>query len=141
MSKTSNSSSSSDWHMFDHVPHINCESELDSVMINKESDDNMSLFSDSSICPYAYYSHHTLSTTITHVQVHVLETSLDHGAFQNYLKLKVLELPDGLEVISSSACSGCVSLEKVIIPHSVIEIGECAFRGCCRLEKIFFQMD
>ena len=98
----------------------------------------MSLFSNSSYCPLTYYTRDTLSTTVTHVEVHIYETSLDRGAFMNYVKLTHLHFPDGLLTISDFACSGCVSLEKVIIPPSVIEIGQSAFHRCRLLKDVVF---
>ena len=137
MSESLKSNSSADMHL-DHISTINSELYLNSVSINEESDDNMSLFSDSSYCPLTYYTRDTLSTTVTHVEVHIYETSLDRGAFMNYVKLTHLHFPDGLLKISDFACSGCVSLEKVIIPPSVIEIGQRAFRRCRLLKDVVF---
>lgn len=93
-------------------------------------------------CPYTYFTRETLSTTVTHVEVHPFKTSLDQGAFMNYIKLKHLNLPDGLKVISVSACStSCVSHEKVIMLHSVKEISYVLFVGVFSWRKLFFQRD
>ena len=137
MSESLKSNSSADTQS-DHISTINSELSLGSVSINEESDDNMSLFSDSSYCPLTYYTRDTLSSTVTHVEVHIYETSLDRGAFMNYVKLTHLHFPDGLLKISDFACSGCVSLEKVIIPPSVIEIGQRAFCRCRLLKEVVF---
>ncbi len=66
------------------------------------------------------------------------------NAFENCVSLKEIALPDGLELISKYAFSGCSSLgldldEKeipVIIPDSVKTIGEYAFAGCSSISDL-----
>ena len=99
----------------------------DSVGINKDSNDYISLFSDPLVKLFTNFSPHTMSNAITHVKVHASEKVIDWGAFMNFVQLKVLKIPDGLEVIGNSAWNGCELLRSVIIPSTVQEIGMSAF--------------
>ena len=104
---------------------------------NEVSDDNISLFSHSSVeQSYTYHSRQTLSTSITDAQVHLSEKVIDQDAFKYFSQLKVLRLPDGLGAIGKSACKGCVSLETINIPCTVKEIGSSSFRRCIGLKTL-----
>ena len=45
-------------------------------------------------------------------------------------------VPQGITVIRDNAFSGCVLLETVIIPDSVVSLGKCPFLGCRKLKNI-----
>ena len=45
-------------------------------------------------------------------------------------------IPDGVEVIKSSAFKDCIHIEEIIIPQSVLKIEYNAFCGCTQLSKI-----
>ena len=105
---------------------------------DEESDDNISLFSHSSLQPsYTHYNRRTLSNSITDACVHSSEKFVERCSFQYFSKLKVLRLHNGLEIIGDSACKGCVSLESINIPYTVKEIGSSAFRRCISLKSLF----
>ena len=54
--------------------------------------------------------------------------SIGYCAFQDCDGLREVYLPDGLERILMSAFWGCISLEKIFIPKSVVYIEGRAFR-------------
>ena len=57
--------------------------------------------------------------------------------FSSLGKVKVLELPDGIERIGSCWFMAS-SVEKVVVPTSVKEIGSHAFDGCKELKEVVF---
>ncbi len=59
------------------------------------------------------------------------------GGFGGCTNLRSVTLNEGLEAIPNYyAFESCSSLEKIIIPESVISIGRDAFKNCLRLNKI-----
>lgn len=61
---------------------------------------------------------------------------LEAGPFYNCEKLKFAELEEGITVVPNHLFSGCVGLEKVVIPNTVTVIESGAFRECFRLSDI-----
>ncbi len=56
--------------------------------------------------------------------------------FKNCSSLKEIEVPYGVRDIGESCFDGCTSLEKLIIPETVINIDNYAFRNCASLKEI-----
>ena len=54
-------------------------------------------------------------------------------AFPAQIRIKNLELPDGITKIGAQSFDGNIYLKNIIIPKSVTEIGEYAFEGCDNL--------
>lgn len=69
---------------------------------------------------------------------------IGRAAFENCISLESvngygdikINLPDNIEVIESSAFSGCESIKEIAFPSSVKELGEYVFWGCSNLKKI-----
>jgi hypothetical protein len=57
-------------------------------------------------------------------------------SFRLHLRLKVIELPYGLEVIEDYAFELCEKLTTVVLPKGLLHISMCAFKGCSSLECI-----
>lgn len=62
--------------------------------------------------------------------------SIAYGTFSGCEKLSYINLPDGLELISSYAFYGCKSLAGITLPDTITQIGLYAFYGCTSLETI-----
>ena len=61
---------------------------------------------------------------------------IDSFAFENYLTLKSVELPQTLRVIKEFAFYGCENLEHVTFRNGIEKIGGMAFSGCDSLKSI-----
>ncbi len=73
----------------------------ESVGLNIESNDRALLF-------------------FTHVSVPPRETVIKHASYRCHINLKVIELPNGLEVIKEYAFEGCEKLTTVVLPKASI---------------------
>lgn len=60
------------------------------------------------------------------------------GAFKDCRSLKSIVIPGSAEKIGDGAFMGCVSLKSVIIEEGVRKVEEHAFEGCTALEVIDF---
>lgn len=49
---------------------------------------------------------------------------------------KLINVPDGVKIISSTAFKNCTNVEEIMLPSSVIEIEKEAFRECYGLRSI-----
>lgn len=79
---------------------------------------------------------------ITEVKLDERLTSVSEYAFQNFSKLKTIDLPAGLTSIGTSAFRDCSSLERIEIPKEVAWIGGSAtFWGCKALKEAVFYGD
>lgn len=63
-------------------------------------------------------------------------TSIGDYAFDGYINLESVVIPDSVESIGIAAFDGCVNLENIVIPSSVTSIGNSAFNNCVNLESI-----
>ena len=77
-----------------------------------------------------------LPTSLT--EVTVTGGTLPACAFLNASTLKKVNLPEGIEEISSSAFSGCTSLVEFKLPSTVKKIASYAFNGATQLYKFDF---
>lgn len=59
-------------------------------------------------------------------------------AFSDCVKLRGIELPEGIVGIEDSAFKNCYRLERVILPESLKSIGDSAFFSCLNLREINF---
>ena len=92
-------------------------------------------------CKISYVS--APSVLIKQLDSYYLETVIITGdtyigdyAFQNYINLKNVTLPDGITYIGKYAFSGCQQLTNITIPESVTTIKESAFSWCRNLTTI-----
>ena len=58
-------------------------------------------------------------------------------SFEGCSKLREIQLPENVSIISAKAFAGCTSLKSLIIPAAVKMIGSNAFEGCNKLELAF----
>ena len=65
-------------------------------------------------------------------------TSIGDYAFDTYLNLTSITIPDSITSIGEYAFYYCTSLTSITIPGSVTSIGDCAFRNCESLTSIYF---
>ena len=65
-------------------------------------------------------------------------TSIGDFAFQKYVSLTSVTIPDSVTSIGDSAFENCTSLSSVTIPDSVTSIRSFAFFGCTSLTSIYF---
>lgn len=65
---------------------------------------------------------------------HVIE--IQDGAFSHCPKLKRIEIPEGIDVISARMFYDCVNLKEIILPSTVKVIEEYAFKDCHELVSI-----
>lgn len=66
----------------------------------------------------------------------------DDGAFRNCISLRAITfVSSGIENIGSNAFNGCVLIQKVSIPSSVVAIGDSAFDGCRGITSLTFESD
>lgn len=72
----------------------------------------------------------TIPAAIVYSAKQYMVKSISPDAFSGNIDLVTLILPDGLESIGHGALNNCVSLGKIKIPSSVLEIGIDAFVGC-----------
>jgi hypothetical protein len=56
--------------------------------------------------------------------------------FENCTKMVSVELNNGLEFIQQQGFRNCASLESIIIPSTVKEIGTRGFEFCSRLANV-----
>ncbi len=75
-------------------------------------------------------------STITQISVPSSVKKIGVGAFSECPKLKIVDLPQRLNVISNDLFSGCTNLSSMEIPASVTEIGDNAFSGCRSIKQI-----
>lgn len=62
------------------------------------------------------------------------------GAFRNCISLRAITfVSSGIEKIGSNAFNGCVLIQKVSIPSSVVAIGDSAFDGCRGITSLTFE--
>lgn len=68
--------------------------------------------------------------------------AVDDGAFRNCISLRAITfVSSGIEYIGSNAFNGCVLIQKVSIPSSVVAIGDSAFDGCRGITSLTFESD
>ncbi len=82
-----------------------------------------------------------LSHSLKEVNVTVGNKYGDHclipnSAFQNWISIKTINLPEGITSIGQYAFYGCKSLQNINIPESVGSIGPYAFFECTALTSI-----
>ena len=58
------------------------------------------------------------------------------SAFSGCTSLEEIVIPDSVTEIGRDAFNGCTSLEGIVIPESVTKIGYCAFENCKNLSLI-----
>ena len=75
---------------------------------------------------------------LQHLSVPSSVTKLGKYAFWGCIRLTVVRLHDGLEVIEACAFRNCMALQQVTIPPSVTKLGESAFKGCNNLTDVHF---
>lgn len=66
----------------------------------------------------------------------VTVTKIGQYAFKNNETITSVKIPNTVTEIQPGAFSGCTSLEKVILPYSLINLGAYAFWGCSSLVSI-----
>ena len=62
--------------------------------------------------------------------------SIEKGAFEGCESLENILIPNGVEQIGNYAIAKCKALKKIVIPSCVKSIGWYAFQGCNALENI-----
>jgi len=76
---------------------------------------------------------------VTHVQFHPSVTELKYMLpMAGRTRLKEVVLNEGLKIIGKHSFRNCKSLQRIIIPSSVLEIGRSAFEGCVQLRELVF---
>jgi len=63
-------------------------------------------------------------------------TNIGAYAFYGLVKLKTIELPEGVTKIEKGAFDSCVSLVSIKIPDNVVTLGDDVFLGCSSLVSI-----
>ena len=61
---------------------------------------------------------------------------IDYGFFHGCISLESIIIPNGIVEIGNLAFNGCESLESFIIPNSVTEVGCGVFYGCENLKSV-----
>ena len=74
--------------------------------------------------------------TVVRVRFHPSVTAINKGAFNQCEQLKEVVLNEGLQVIMRNAFSFCVSLERIALPSTLIEVGDFAFEMCTNLKEV-----
>ena len=62
-------------------------------------------------------------------------TIIKWKAFEDCTKLKSIDLPCGLQRLETNAFCRCSSLQSIIVPQSVETLGRGVFKGCCDLKS------
>ena len=70
------------------------------------------------------------------VQFHPSLVKVADRAFAHCSKLKEVIFNEGLQMICESAFSPCISLESIVLPSTVTEIGRNAFSSCYNLREL-----
>lgn len=70
------------------------------------------------------------------VQSHEGKYSLCQTGTDKIYPDKIVELPEGLELIAANAFYGNEYLEEISLPKSLKDIGKDAFKGCSNIKKI-----
>ena len=73
---------------------------------------------------------------LTEVSLPEQMTSIGYGAFQGCKRLASIDIPASVTEIGGSAFRNCRNLESVSIPSTVTTIGDFAFATCPKLESI-----
>lgn len=73
---------------------------------------------------------------ITHVRVDPSVTKIFDLAFFCAAKLVAIELNEGLETIGSQSFYNCSSIESIILPSTMKDVGQHAFDGCKSLVNV-----
>ena len=58
--------------------------------------------------------------------------------YVNGAKAETLEIPAGVQVISSNAFTGAECIKRVALPESLVGIGANAFSGCKNIERVYY---
>lgn len=61
---------------------------------------------------------------------------IEEWAFYGCTSLQSIVIPNSVTEIGMRAFSGCTSLQSIVIPDSVTQIGESAFSRCSSLQSI-----
>ena len=68
-----------------------------------------------------------------------LVIGIGYGAFESFIGLTSIEIPEGVTSIGPSAFSGCRGLTEIEIPASVTSIHDSAFLDCSNLKNVTFE--
>lgn len=55
------------------------------------------------------------------------------------VNIEQLILPEGVEIIGSSAFAECIELERIVFPSTIKRVDESAFLGCRALKEVIFK--
>eukprot|EP00594_Rhizosolenia_setigera_P006796 CAMPEP_0178942974 /NCGR_PEP_ID=MMETSP0789-20121207/2307_1 /TAXON_ID=3005 /ORGANISM="Rhizosolenia setigera, Strain CCMP 1694" /LENGTH=891 /DNA_ID=CAMNT_0020622473 /DNA_START=293 /DNA_END=2968 /DNA_ORIENTATION=+ len=65
-----------------------------------------------------------------------IDEDVIEGRYRNYDKVKSAQFEEGVFQIDSSAFEGCISLESINLPSTLMSIGHFVFRGCSSLKEL-----
>ena len=82
------------------------------------------------ICP------DSLRQSVLSLEIKPGVTYISQIAFENFINLRTVEIPDTVSSIGDWAFKGCSSLTSVTIPNGVADIGKFAFQDCSKLRTI-----
>lgn len=77
------------------------------------------------------------ANSVTTLRISDGVTEIPAGAFQNFVALQYVTIPQTLRYIGDSAFENCALLRWVRMPDSLIGIGERAFAGCTKLSAVY----
>ena len=91
-----------------------------------------------SVSGYAFRGCTSLSSVVLPAAWETVDTGTygDRSPFADCPSLTEIQLPDGMTRVPDYAFSGLASLERVVFPASISEIGSRAFNGCSGLTSV-----
>jgi|GEM_PF-1490783 len=63
-------------------------------------------------------------------------STIGYGAFSGCIKLEKVDMPESLELLGDSSFYNCHLLKKIIVPENVKSLGKSTFENCTSLEDI-----
>lgn len=73
---------------------------------------------------------------ITHIEVQEGITALGNYAFDDFISLETISLPDSLEDICQTTFQNCSQLKEIVVPKKVSQLDDGLFNNCISLEKL-----
>ena len=104
------------------------------------SDYKYSVNTDNTITIDAYKGSSAKPDIPQKIQGKTVKTIGDY-AFSGNLKVKEIDIPDGVTTIGEGAFFNCTELNKVTMSETVKTVDDAAFFGCTRLDKLSLSED